>query len=1047
VAARKAPKEDPVEKHRKVYELLKKVRASKTVTLKPIDMLRKEIVGIDGQIHPFKLRYYQVQAIFHLMSMKRMVLGDATGTGKCVTGDTLVLTDRGLVPIGQLAPQEGLTPDTFYPVNGVRVWTGRAWTPVSKFYWNGPQYTKRVRTREGLEVEGSLNHPVKVRTPEGVEKFKPLDQVGAEDYVCVPRGAPFPLEDPIIPFDPGAENFDVRVVPYPTPRCLTPPLARLLGYIVAEGWSNTKSVIHDDIRQLMLDVFSWSGNGGSKAKDRLILASSQYLRSYLRACGVDESTSHNKAVPWCVSQGTRDSVVQFLRGLFEGEASVDTSAGELDFSTSSETLARGVQILLLNLGIVTSKSPKTTPEYDHTYWRITAFGDEARKFSKEIGFVSQRKQAALDAVLDRESNPNKDMVPHAARLVGDLKTDLLRAVAVRGSNQNRKGSGIKQYGRSFESTLSHVTLGYRDPSFPFLERLLEVSKGAGLESEESYLRVQEVVHNRAFYSPVIEVTDGRAEVMDLEVEHSDHCFWGNGFINHNTLCVIASLCYTWEKEPDNKVIVVATKSAIRQWASEVDKFTTGGITVYIANGSPDERKEVYEQFVKHPTGEGATKAILVMGYAPLVRDWNEGSTRPLNKNGQPDMKAPMTPGLLNSFMSSIGSLTVVFDEAAIFKSERTKTWQVCSELSFMAKRCYGLTATLLKNNLIEGFAIYKCIYPGVFTTKTKFLDLFCHTKMQPVRGGRKIPIITGYKNLELFRMRIDPFYLGRPKHEISDELPKLITKEVKVTLTKAENLKYEEALTGVLCLGDGEVKEYEDNVRLTALIYCQQTVDSLSLLKYEEGDIIEDLHILEENEVKSTGSKEQAMLDLITGEFDGEKVIVYCRFASLIPRLQELCKKEKVKSTAITGKVVDTKKNPARTNAMKKFQDPNSDVRVIFISDAGSESINLQAAAAMIFYNAPWSWGNYVQLLGRPIRIGSPHQHVVAVHLVSERPGRSKKTIDHYTLQILQSKKDLIDKVLGESAVGALEFDSSGSFSFELMRKLQQPDGVEGNRG
>ena len=509
-----------------------------------------------------------------------------------------------------------------------------------------------------------------------------------------------------------------------------------------------------------------------------------------------------------------------------------------------------------------------------------------------------------------------------------------------------------------------------------------------------------------------------------------------------TPCVIASLCYTWEKEPNNKVIVVATKSAIRQWESEVYKFTTG-IQVYIADGSPDERKEVYQAFVDHPIDPESPKAILVMGYGSLVRDWNQGASRPLKKNGQPDMKKPMNPGLLNAHAQSIQDLTVVYDEAHVFKNPRTKTWQVCSELSAIASRCYGLTATLLKNNLIEGFAIYKCIYPGVFTTKTKFLETFCHVTMLKVRGGRKIPNITGYKNLDLFRQRIDPFYLGRKKHEISDELPTLITREVKVTLSPAENTKYEEALNGVLLLGDGEVRDYEESKILTSLIYCQQTVDSLSLLKYEAGDLIDVNFAMEEtDEVKETGSKEQAMIDLITGEFEGEKVIVYCRFASLIPRLQELLKKQKIKSVAITGKVVDTKKNPARTNAMKKFQDPESGIQVIFISDAGSESINLQVAKCMIFYNSPWSWGNYVQLLGRPIRIGSPHQHVVAIHLVAERPGRAKKTIDHYTLRILQSKKDLIEKVLGATAQGALEFGKQESFKVELMNVLRS--GVDG---
>lgn len=507
-----------------------------------------------------------------------------------------------------------------------------------------------------------------------------------------------------------------------------------------------------------------------------------------------------------------------------------------------------------------------------------------------------------------------------------------------------------------------------------------------------------------------------------------------------TPCVISALCYTWEKEPENKVIVVATKSAIRQWASEVDKFTTG-IQVYIADGNPEEREKTYQEFIDHPTGPEHPKAILVMKYASLVKDWNAGAGWPLKKNGQPDKKKPMNPGLLHRLAKSIKSLTVVYDEAHAFKNPRTKTWQVCSELSAVANRCYGLTATLLKNNLIEGFAIYKCIYPDVFTTKSKFLDMFCHVKMQPVRAGRKIPIITGYKNLELFRQMIDPFYIGRKKHEISKELPALITREVTVPLSSAENAKYQEALSGLLVMGDGEIKDYEESKRLTALIYCQQTVDSLSLLKYDEGSIIDiDLAMEDSVKVGQVGSKEQAMLDLITGEFEDEKVIVYCRFASLIPRLQELCKKHKIKSTAITGKVVDTKKNPARTNAMKAFQDPDSGIQVIFISDAGSESINLQVAKCMIFYNSPWSWGNYVQLLGRPIRIGSPHQHVVAIHLVAELPGkpnRSKKTIDHYTLKILQSKKDLIEQVLGATAKGALEFGKQESFAAELMNDLR----------
>ena len=509
-----------------------------------------------------------------------------------------------------------------------------------------------------------------------------------------------------------------------------------------------------------------------------------------------------------------------------------------------------------------------------------------------------------------------------------------------------------------------------------------------------------------------------------------------------TLVLVASLCYTWEREPNNKAIVVCPKSALRQWASEIEKFTTG-ITVYLVEGTFNERKQTYLEFALH---EGPTKAVMLMGYAPLVRDWNHGSKASPIVKGKVDSTVPPVLGALDGITARIPHLTVAFDEVAACKSDRTKTWQVCSQLSERASRCYGLSATLLKNNLIEGYAIYKVVYPQVFTTKSAFLKAYCVTKLQAVGGGRKIPIVVGYKNLQGFRDQIDPFFLGRAKHEISTELPTLITRNVICQLSPAEDVKYGEALSGVLALGDGDVKEYTEHKTLVSLIYCQKAVDSMSLLQYASGDFI-DLDIVsgESAEVGRLGAKEQALLDLLTEEFADDKVIVYCRFTSLITRLRAICAEAGIESVEVSGQVTDTKANPARTRARDTFQDLKSKVRVIFISDAGSEAINLQAASVMIFYNSPWSWGNYVQLLGRPIRIGSPHQHVVAIHLVAQRPNRSsksRKTIDHYTLEILSKKKDLIDRVLGEAAVGALEFEHGSGFTLDLVSSLLSERGA-----
>jgi SNF2 family DNA or RNA helicase len=504
---------------------------------------------------------------------------------------------------------------------------------------------------------------------------------------------------------------------------------------------------------------------------------------------------------------------------------------------------------------------------------------------------------------------------------------------------------------------------------------------------------------------------------------------GDGTGLGKTLMMLAALCYLWEREPDNKVIVVAPKSAIRQWASEIIRFTTG-IKVFIISSDrgTEQRKAIWEAWAKH---KGPEKALLIVNYHLLIRDWDHGS-----KLIEVGKKKTLLPGMVDVITKPLQNLVVVYDEATAFKTAGIKTWQTCRFLSARAHRCYGLTATLLKNNLMEGFGIFKVIHDSIFQTKTAFMNQFCVVKLQSV-GIRKIPIVVGYRNLQQFRERIDQYFLGRPKHVVSDELPTLITKEITCELSNAETVKYEEALSGVLALGDGEIKDFEEHKAFVSLIYCQQVVNSLTLLKYEGGEeVLGGLYRDEGHKVAELGAKETALLDLLSEELEDEKVIVYTRFASLVPRLQRILKASKIKSVCITGKQNDKQRAEAQT----VFQDLKSDTKVIFITDAGSEAINLQAASAMVFFDAPWSWGNYVQLLGRPIRIGSIHQSVNVYHLVAERPGttvKERKTIDQYVLEMLGKKKDLIDKVIGEAAVGALEFEKGVSDAKALVRKMQ----------
>lgn len=393
------------------------------------------------------------------------------------------------------------------------------------------------------------------------------------------------------------------------------------------------------------------------------------------------------------------------------------------------------------------------------------------------------------------------------------------------------------------------------------------------------------------------------------------------------------------------------------------------MTVIVCKGSPAQRKKAREEY------EAATgPTVLVMGYRSAVQDFSE--------------------------IQDWEGYIFINDEATAYKNNTTQVHQVCRHLSSKAERTWALTATLIKNSLIEGWGIYQVVAPGLFGNKNSFLNEYCITRMQTLPGSRRqVPIIVGYRERDVraFRDKIDPYFLGRPKSEVASDLPPLIIKQIQCTLTKFQQEKYAEALTGLLEIGRDDKVEEKEVTKLTAVIYCQQIVNHPDLIGCD-GD----------------SDKLDTLIDLLTeGELANEKVIVFSRFRKMIDIIGPALKKTGTKSVRITGE----EDEKARKASQDTFQDPNSDVRVVLITTAASEAINLQAAKAIIFYDTPWSAGDYLQLLGRMIRIGSLHDRCYALHLVASG------TIDERVVKVMETKMGLVEKVLGKRIKGEEDSD------------------------
>jgi SNF2 family DNA or RNA helicase len=182
--------------------------------------------------------------------------------------------------------------------------------------------------------------------------------------------------------------------------------------------------------------------------------------------------------------------------------------------------------------------------------------------------------------------------------------------------------------------------------------------------------------------------------------------------------------------------------------------------------------------------------------------------------------------------------------------------------------------------------------------------------------------------------------------------------------------------------------------------------------------------------ISSLSPKEEALLDLLDNELAGEKVLVFTKSRKWIDRFEWLCKNghfTERKFLRITGK-----ESEAQRAENKKLFQTSEDHNLMFINAAIMEGANLQQSAHMILLDAPWGWGALIQLVGRMVRMYSPHLtntlHVMVM----------KGTIDEYVIDTLKGKKGVFEKILGEShSTGLLDAGLDAGADLDLAAGME----------
>jgi len=361
----------------------------------------QQTIGGDGRalLLSQEIRVWSEHIIAGMGVPTELIFG---GLSYCQAPDTLLFTSHGLETLEELTPAEegqGTSNRKVVSHMGVR--------DVVRTHHVGLKKAASAKTRLGLELTGAYTHPVYVLQPDLTMAFKTMEELKPGDRVAVKAGANlWPKDTPKIDFHTtksGDRFEDVTI-----PQELTPELARLLGYLIAEGsctearrigFGNSDQEVNTDFADCVEAVF------GYRPKFHLNLSmpvttkpfyqteiSRQQATEFLYALGIGGYAAE-KTVPRIIRLAPKHLVAEFLRAYFEGDGGSEDVEDKQAVTACSMSgrLLQEIQLLMLNMGIVTSRY---FPRVKSTF-TLQARSEYVDIFAKEIGFISSCKKRIL----------------------------------------------------------------------------------------------------------------------------------------------------------------------------------------------------------------------------------------------------------------------------------------------------------------------------------------------------------------------------------------------------------------------------------------------------------------------------------------------------------------------------------------------------------------------------------------------------------------------------------------------------------------------------
>ncbi|WP_019550605.1 DNA polymerase III subunit alpha [Thermus scotoductus] len=437
------------------------------------------------------------------------------GFNKCLPGRARVLDYR----TGKLVPIEAIVRGE---AKGVWVVSLDESTlrlvprPVVAAFQSGRAMVYRLRTATGRVLEATANHPL--YTPEG---WRELGTLRPGDFVALPRHLPYqPSED------------------------LKPHELDLLGFALSEGNLRHPSGFYlytssEEELAAMEEALAGFANTRTRVvwrrgvahiyvgrRDRKLPSEAE---TFLREMGLLGLAAKDKHLPERVFGLSQEGVARLLGRLWVGDGGVDAKGRLIHYATASEALARGVQHLLLRLGLQSRLVEKRFPygggRKGYVVYLLGGL-EAARRFGERVGpYLLGKRKRDLEALLSswkEVGRSTKDILP-----LGFLP--LVRDALAQASG-GRVGDFLEAHGLA--QGLLRPSKGRLGLSRATLARLSALTGSLALLR----LATAEIYWDRV---EAIEPL-GEEEVYDLTVEGT-HTFLAEDVIVHNSHAAAYSL--------------------------------------------------------------------------------------------------------------------------------------------------------------------------------------------------------------------------------------------------------------------------------------------------------------------------------------------------------------------------------------------------------------------------------------------------------------------------------------------------------------------------